>query len=187
MRVCSREPCQLVDERLCDGSDHGVPPVCQVLCEPLTFCKCSLFQTCEAGDCHHFREEAGKLSEGSGNVAEATQGPASVAAPRAPRTSVVYSRCPDTWPCVCSTLCSARIVLAAYVLFWGSVEGAAVCKACFSQGRVVRGSRGQSAASQEGVAWQNRPRTKPHVSGLGRWLHPLGRMDVRAGRMGGTR
>lgn len=79
--MCSFEPCQLVDERNCDGSDCGVPPVCQVLCEPLTFCKCSLFQMCEVGDCHRFREEAVKLREGSGNLAAVIQGP------RAPPTS----------------------------------------------------------------------------------------------------
>lgn len=163
-----------------------VVPPCARCCEPLTFCRCSLFQTCEAGDRHRLEEGAGKLSEGQG-VAVATQGPASVAAPRAARASVVYSRCPDTWPCVCSALCSARIVLAAYVLFWGSVEGAAVCKACVLKLQSGQRLQGPGAASQGGRGVAEQAAYQTHVSGLGRWLHPLGRMDVRAGRTVGTR
>ena len=175
--MCSFEPCQLVDERNCDGSDCGVPPVCQVLCEPLTFCKCSLFQICEVGDCHRFREEAVKLREGSGNLAAVIQGP------RAPHVSVVHSRCPDTGS---RAALSAQPVLSWLHMFCSGVQWKeqpyirhAVLKA--EQGRR---SRGQSTVLQEeGLAWQNKPRTKPRVSGLGRWRHPLGGMDVRAGRM----
>lgn len=147
--MCSFEPCQLVDERNRDGSDRGVPPVCQVLCEPLTFCKCSLFQMCEVGDCHRFREEAVKLREGSGNLAAVIQGP------HAPHVSVVHSRCPDTGS---RAALSAQPVLSWLHMFCSGVqwkEQPYIRHAC-SQGRAGQALQGPeySLTRGRGVAEQ---------------------------------
>ena len=130
--VCSFEPCQLVDERICDGSDHGVPPVCQVLCEPLTFYKYSLFQTCEVGDCHHFTEEAVEL-RGQGAWLWSHRDQLLLQHFVIPGSQWLLHM--SWYLATCSRLCSAHLVLAAHVLFWGLLEGATIYKACCSQGR----------------------------------------------------
>lgn len=183
--VCSFEPCQLVDERICDGSDHGVPPVCQVLCEPLTFYKYSLFQTCEVGDCHHFTEEAVKL-RGVRELGRGHTGTSFCCSTSWILGLSGYSTCPDTWPraAICAQPILSWLHMSCSGVHWK--EQPYIRHAVLKAERVRR-SRGQSTILQEDVVWQNKPCTKPRVSGLGCRLHPLGRMDVRAGRMVQTR
>ena len=178
--VCSFEPCQLVDERICDGSDHGVPPVCQVLCEPLTFYKYSLFQTCEVGDCHHFTEEAVEL-RGQGAWLWSHRDQLLLQHFVIPGSQWLLHM--SWYLATCSHLCSAHLSWlhrSCSGVYWKEQP---YIRHAVLRAEQVRRSRGQSTILQEDVVWQKKPRTKPRVSGLGCRLHPLGRMDVRAGRV----